>query len=216
MPAAEARVAVLVSGRGSNLQALIDAQDRGALGPHARLVVVISNVADAPALERARCAGIAAVACPSRGLAARAHEAQVLACLAEHHASVACLAGYMRRLSAEFVDAFPGPILNVHPSLLPAFPGLHAQRQAWAHGVKVSGATVHLVDAGLDTGPIILQKAVEVHDDDDVERLSARILAAEHDIYPRALSLIVSGRISVTGRRTCVDPEPRNAGQKTF
>ncbi len=196
----DARIAVLASGRGSNLQALIEAQSRGELGA-AQLAVVISDVEHAPALERARRAGLTAEFCGPRGLTATAYDARLLACLERYDARLLCLAGYMRILSPSFVAAFPGPILNIHPSLLPAFPGLHAQRQAWEHGVKLTGATVHLVDAGLDTGPIILQQAVEVLEDDDSERLAARILQAEHNIYPRAVRLVVSGRLRYEGRR---------------
>lgn len=194
------RVAVLASGRGTNLQALLDAQARGALAP-AEIVLVVSNVAAAPALERARGAGVAAEFFDPRGLTRDAYDARLLEALRARHIALLALAGYMRRLSEAFVHAFPGPILNVHPSLLPAFPGLHAQRQAFEHGVKVSGASVHLVDAGLDTGPLVAQEAVPVRDDDTLETLSARILEAEHRIYPRALRLVAAGRYRLDGRR---------------
>jgi phosphoribosylglycinamide formyltransferase-1 len=194
------RVAVLASGRGSNLQALIEAQRRGELGP-ARLELVIVNVADAPALERARAAGIPAECRPSRGRAREDYDTELLALLRERDIDVLCLAGYMRLLSPGFVREFGGPILNVHPSLLPAFPGLEAQRQALDHGVKVSGATVHLVDAGLDSGPILLQAAVPLREQDDSSSLAARILAVEHQLYPRALRLVAEGRYRLDGRR---------------
>ena len=196
---AAGRVGVLISGRGSNLQALIDAQAAGTLG--GAIVVVVSNVAGAAGLERAHAAGIPTHVREHRGLPRADHEAQVLELLRAARVDLVCLAGYMRLLSAAFVNDAPGPILNVHPSLLPAFPGLEAQRQAWEHGVKVSGATVHLVDAALDAGPIVMQEAVPVKDDDSTETLAARILEAEHHIFPRAVRLVLSGRYRVDGRR---------------
>lgn len=203
---APGRVGVLISGRGSNLQALIDAQAAGTLG--GAIVVVVSNVEGAAGLERARAGGIAAHTCAHRGLSRAEHEAHVLELLRAAHVDLVCLAGYMRLLSAAFVEQAGVPILNVHPSLLPAFPGLEAQRQALEHGVKVSGATVHLVDAGLDAGPIVLQEAVPVKDDDSTETLAARILEAEHHIYPRAVRLILSGRYRVEGRRVVAAEGP--------
>jgi phosphoribosylglycinamide formyltransferase 1 len=194
------RVAVLVSGRGSNLQALIDAAGRGELGD-VTLALVFSNVPGAAGLGRAETAGIPTVTLAHRGMPREAHEQALLALLSEHRIAVVCLAGYMRLLSPAFVRAFPGPILNVHPSLLPAFPGLDAQAQAFAHGVKVSGATVHIVDEGLDSGPIVAQEAVPVLPGDDASRLAARILEVEHRIYPRALRLVASGRWRLEGRR---------------
>lgn len=194
------RVAVLASGRGSNLQALIEAQGRGELGP-ARLELVIVNVPGAQALERARAAGLPAECRPSRGRVREEYDAELLALLRERGIDLLCLAGYMRLLSPGFVRDFGRPILNVHPSLLPAFPGLEAQRQALEHGVKLSGATVHLVDAGLDSGPILLQVAVPVREQDDTDSLSARILDAEHQLYPRALRLVAEGRYRLEGRR---------------
>jgi phosphoribosylglycinamide formyltransferase-1 len=198
------RIGVLISGRGSNLQALIDAQAGGRLG--GQLAVVISNIETAPGLDRARRAGIATVVCDHRGRPRAAHDADMIERLRSSAVDLVCLAGYMRLLSAEFIRAFRGRILNVHPSLLPAFPGLDAQRQAWEHGVKVSGATVHLVDEGLDSGPIVLQEAVPVLDSDDADTLSARILEAEHRLYPRAVSLILSGAYAVEGRRVKAVP----------
>ena len=193
------RVGVLISGRGSNLQALIDAQRAGTLG--GEIVVVVSNVEGAPGLERARAAGISAVCCVHQGRSREDHDRELLAILRAHGVELVCLAGYMRLLSPVLLEAYAGRILNVHPSLLPAFPGRDAQRQAWEHGVKVSGATVHLVEAALDGGPILLQECVPVSEDDTVERLSARILAAEHRIYPRAVRLVLDGRYRLEGRR---------------
>jgi phosphoribosylglycinamide formyltransferase-1 len=196
-------VGVLISGRGSNLQALLDAEARGELG--GRVAVVISNVAGAAGLERARRAGVPALVRDHRGRPREEHDRAVLADLRAHAVELVCLAGYMRLVSTVLLDAFPHRVLNVHPSLLPAFPGLDAQRQAWQHGVKVSGATVHLVEAGLDCGPIVLQEAVPVLEDDTPETLAARILAAEHRLYPRAVRLLLEGRCRVEGRRVRVD-----------
>jgi phosphoribosylglycinamide formyltransferase-1 len=196
-------VGVLISGRGSNLQALIDASKEGRLG--GRIAVVISNVEGAPGLERAREAGIPALFRDHRGRKREDFDAELLALLREHAVDLVCLAGYMRLLSPAFISAFAGRILNVHPSLLPAFPGLEAQRQAWERGVKVSGATVHLVDEGLDSGPIVLQEAVAVLASDSPEALAARILEAEHRIYPRAVRAILDGRCRVDGRRVIVE-----------
>lgn len=194
------RVGVLASGRGSNLQALLDAEAAGQFGD-ARIACVIANVVDAPALTRARSRGVAAEFLDHRGRSRESYDQVLLGRLSEHHIEILCLAGYMRLLSAAFVARFPGPILNVHPSLLPAFPGLNAAKQALDYGVAVTGATVHLVDAGIDTGPIVQQEAVVVAADDDVESLSARILAAEHRIYPAAVRLIATGQYRLDGRR---------------
>ena len=196
------RVGVLISGRGSNLQALIDAQRAGTLG--GAIAVVVSNVEGVPGLERARAAGLPALCCPQAGRTREDHDRVLVAVLREHDVDLVCLAGYMRLLSPVFLEAFAGRILNVHPSLLPAFPGRDAQRQAWEHGVKVSGATVHFVEATLDGGPIVLQEAVPVGEDDTVERLSARILEAEHRIYPRAVRIVLEGRYQCDGRRVRV------------
>ena len=193
------RIGVLISGRGSNLQALLDAQKEGRLG--GEIGVVLSNVETAAGLERARRAGVPAVVCDHRGRSREVHDGDVIERLRTHAVDLVCLAGYMRLLSPAFIQAFAGRTLNVHPSLLPAFPGLHPQRQALAHGVKVSGATVHLVDEGLDSGPIVLQEAVPVLDADTEETLSERILDAEHRLYPRAVALILSGRYRIEGRR---------------
>jgi phosphoribosylglycinamide formyltransferase 1 len=194
------RVGVLISGRGSNLQALIDAERAGQLGGH--IALVISNVASAPGLERARVAGIATAVCAHGGRSRELHDQELVERLRATAVDLVCLAGYMRLLSPTFVHAFPGRILNVHPSLLPSFPGLDAQRQAFEYGVKVSGATVHLVEEHLDTGPILVQEAVPVADDDTAETLAARILAAEHRIYPEAVRMMLQGHVRVEGRRT--------------
>lgn len=193
------RIGVLISGRGSNLQALIDAQQAGRLG--GEIAIVISNIATAAGLGRAAAAGIPSAICDHRGRDRETHALELLDRLSAAGVDLVCLAGYMRLLSPTFIRRFAGRIVNVHPSLLPAFPGLDAQRQAWEHGVKVSGATVHLVDEGLDSGPIVLQEAVSVRDSDTPEKLAERILEAEHRIYPRAVALLLSGRYQVTGRR---------------
>ena len=193
------RVGVLISGRGSNLQALIEAQRAGTLG--GEIAVVISNIESAPGLERARAAGIPTVCCVHQGRIREDHDREIVGLLRERGVDLVCLAGYMRLLSPVFLAAFAGRILNVHPSLLPAFPGRDAQGQAFAYGVKVSGATVHLVGAGLDDGPVLLQEAVPVAEDDTVDALSARILAAEHRIYPRAVRIVLEGRYALEGRR---------------
>lgn len=194
------RIAVLISGRGSNLQALIDAAQEDRLG--AELVVVISNRADAPGLEKATAAGIETVTVSHRDFASRqAFEAALVRELRARSVTLVCLAGFMRLLGATFLDAFPDAILNVHPSLLPAFPGVDAQRQAFEHGVKVAGATVHLVTGELDGGPIVVQAAVPVRDDDTAETLAARILLEEHRIYPEAVRILVQGGWRIEGRR---------------
>jgi phosphoribosylglycinamide formyltransferase-1 len=199
------KAGVLVSGRGSNLQALIDAGRRGELG--GRIAVVVSNVETALGLERAREAGIPAVFRDHRGRTREAFDAEIVDILRGHQVELVCLAGFMRLLSPVFVRAFPGRIVNIHPALLPAFPGLDAQRRAWEHGVKVSGATVHLVDEGLDSGPIVAQEAVNVGSSDTPETLAARILEAEHRLYPRAVRLLLEGRCRVEGRRVIVEGE---------
>ena len=196
------RVGVLVSGRGSNFQALLGAAAKGALG--GEIAVVISNVEKALALERAREAGVPALFRDHRGKDREAFDAEVASLLHDHRVDLVCLAGFMRRLSAGFLRAFPGRVVNVHPSLLPAFPGKEAQRQAFDHGVKVSGATVHLVDEDIDAGPIVLQEAVPVLAGDSAESLSARILEAEHRIYPRAVRILLEGRYRLEGRRLIV------------
>jgi phosphoribosylglycinamide formyltransferase 1 len=193
-------VGVLISGRGSNLQAIIDAVGDGRLD--ARLAVVISNRADALGLERARLAGVETIVRDHKGWPSRdAYEAVLVEDLRARDVQLVCLAGFMRMLGAAFVNAFPNRILNIHPALLPSFPGLHAQRQAIEHGVRFSGATVHIVDTNLDAGPIVMQAVVPVFDDDTEESLSARILAEEHRIYPDAIGRILDGRWRIEGRR---------------
>jgi phosphoribosylglycinamide formyltransferase 1 len=194
------KIGVLVSGRGTNLQALVDAAPRGELG--GQVAVVASNVEQAPALDRARAAGIPAVFRDHRGRKREEFDQELVGVLREHGVDLVCLAGYMRLLSPGFLRAFPERVLNVHPSLLPAFPGLEAQRQALEGGVKVSGATVHVVDEGLDSGPILIQEAVPVLDTDTVDSLSARILEAEHRIYPRAVRAMLEGRVRFEKRRS--------------
>src|SRR5688572_16406194 len=193
------KIGVLISGRGSNLQALLAAAAGGRLG--GQVAVVICNVGDAAGLQKARAAGVPALFIDRGGRSREAHDGEMLAALRAHDVDLVCLAGYMRLLSAEFIAAFPRRILNVHPSLLPAFPGRDAARQALEHGVKITGATVHLVDEGLDSGPIVLQEAVAVEDDDTLESLEARILEAEHRIYPRAVRLLLDGAVRIEGRR---------------
>jgi phosphoribosylglycinamide formyltransferase 1 len=200
------KVGVLVSGRGSNLQALIEAARQGRLG--GEVAVVVSNVADAPALDKARAAGVPALVCDHRGRPREEHDRAVLGVLQDHGVDLVCLAGYMRLLSSTFLAALPHRVANIHPSLLPAFPGLDAQRQAWEHGVKVTGATVHLVEEALDAGPIVMQEAVEVRPGDTAETLAARILEAEHRIYPRAVRLLLGGGWRLEGRRFVTEAEP--------
>jgi phosphoribosylglycinamide formyltransferase-1 len=203
------RVGVLVSGRGSNLQALIGAAQEGQLG--GEVAVVVSNVAAAPALDKARAAGVPTFVCDHRGQPREEHDRAVLQVLRDHGADLVCLAGYMRLLSAPFLRALPHRVVNIHPSLLPSFPGLDAQRQAWEHGVKVAGATVHLVEEALDAGPIVMQEAVSVRPDDTPASLAARILEAEHRLYPRAVRLLLGGRWHLEGRRFVTEAEPEPA-----
>jgi phosphoribosylglycinamide formyltransferase 1 len=194
------KIGVLISGRGSNLQAIIDAVAERRLD--ARIGVVISNRAEASGLERATRAGIATVVLSHRAYPTREeYDAALIGELRRRDVSLVCLAGFMRLLSAAFVEAFPNAILNVHPSLLPAFPGVDAQRQALAHGVKVTGATVHLVTPELDAGPIVVQAPVPVLDDDTVETLAARILVEEHRIYPQAIAMVLADGWRIEGRR---------------
>jgi phosphoribosylglycinamide formyltransferase-1 len=194
------RIGVLLSGRGSNFEALADSIAQGRL-PGAEIVVVVSNREGAPGLARAAARGIPNKAIPSKGLAREEYDHLVVAELRKAGVEYVCLAGFMRLLSPYFVAAFPRRILNIHPSLLPSFPGLEAQRQAREYGVKFSGCTVHLVDETLDAGPILAQAVVPVRDDDTDESLSARILAEEHRIYTEALRLVLSGAFRIEGRR---------------
>jgi phosphoribosylglycinamide formyltransferase-1 len=194
------RLAILISGRGSNLQSIIDAIAERRLD--ASISVVISNLADAPGLQRARDAGIPAIHLDPRGFAGRdAYDRAIVDMVGDHGVRLVCLAGFMRLVGAPLLDAFPLSVLNIHPSLLPAFRGLNAQRQALDHGVRVTGATVHLVTSELDDGPIVLQAAVPVLDDDTVDTLSARILIEEHRIYPEAIGLVLDGGWTIDGRR---------------
>jgi phosphoribosylglycinamide formyltransferase-1 len=196
----ERNIGVLISGRGSNLQAIIDAVKEGRL--EARIAMVISNRADAYGLERARKAGIETLVRDHRAWPSReAYEAVLVEDLRARNVHLVCLAGFMRLLGATFVNAFSNRILNIHPALLPSFPGLHAQRQALEHGVRFSGATVHLVDINLDAGPIVTQAVVPVFTDDTEDSLSARILAEEHRIYPEAIGRVLDGGWRVEGRR---------------
>lgn len=200
-----APIAILLSGRGSNFLALHQAIGRGEVP--ARIVLVASNVVDAPGLLRARELGLPAQALPHGEAPSReAHENQVAEAISEAGAEWVCLAGYMRLLSPAFVARFRHRILNVHPSLLPAFPGTHAQRQALEAGVRIAGCTVHLVDEGLDSGPIVVQRAVDVRDEDDEETLSARILVEEHLAYPQALRRLLGETWQVIGRRVVFSP----------
>jgi phosphoribosylglycinamide formyltransferase 1 len=194
------RIGVLISGRGSNLQAIIDAIADGRL--HASIAVVISNRADAAGLARAQAAGIETLVVAHKSFPDRAaYDAALASELKKRGVVLVCLAGFMRLLGATFIDAFPNAVLNIHPSLLPAFPGMDAQRQALEHGVKVAGVTVHFVTTDLDAGPIVLQAAVRVEDDDTAETLSARILEQEHRLYPQAIALVLKGEWRLEGRR---------------
>jgi phosphoribosylglycinamide formyltransferase 1 len=191
---------ILLSGRGSNFVAIADSIDADRI-PEARIAVVVSNKTDALGIETARQRGLNAVVIPSKGKSREEHDREVVATLKQHNVELVCLAGYMRLLSPWFVQQFPRRILNIHPSLLPAFPGLEAQEQAFAYGVKVSGCTVHFVDEELDHGPIIVQKTISVLDTDDEHMLSARILEQEHIAYTEAINLVLGGQFETIGRR---------------
>jgi len=193
-------LAILLSGRGSNFKAIAKNVAGGRI-PGARIAVVISNKPDAPGLEIAKGLGLKSLVIPSKGKSREEHDREVVAALKENEVDLVCLAGYMRLLSPWFVQQFPRRILNIHPSLLPAFPGLEAQEQAFAYGVKVSGCTVHFVDEELDHGPIIVQKAVAVLETDDEHSLAARILEQEHIAYTEAINLVFQGNYEVAGRR---------------
>jgi phosphoribosylglycinamide formyltransferase 1 len=200
------RLGVLASGRGSNLQAIIDAIAADRLP--ARLAVAVSDRERAPALDRARRHGAPALFLnPKDSTDRAAYDRALLQALEQHRVELVCLAGFMRLLGPELTRPLAGRLMNIHPSLLPAFPGLHAQRQALEHGVRITGATVHFVDEGVDTGPILVQEAVPVLADDTEETLSARILAVEHRLYPRAIRLYAEGRVRLTGRRVLLDEE---------
>jgi phosphoribosylglycinamide formyltransferase-1 len=194
------RIGVLLSGRGSNFEALAESVSAGRI-PGAEIAIVISNQPDALGLKRAEARGIATRMIPSKGLQREAYDRQVAAVLQDYKVDLICLAGYMRLLSPYFVASFPQRILNIHPSLLPAFPGLEAQKQALDHGVKFAGCTVHFVDENLDAGPIILQAVVPVLDSDDEHALAERILKEEHRIYSEAVKIILEGKWRIEGRR---------------
>lgn len=191
---------ILLSGRGSNFVAIADSIDGGRI-PDARIAIVVSNRSDAPGIAIARERDLNALVIPSKGKPREDHDREVVAVLKQNAVDLVCLAGYMRLLSPWFVQQFPHRILNIHPSLLPAFPGLEAQEQAFAYGVKVSGCTVHFVDEELDHGAIIVQKTVPVLDSDDEHALSARILEQEHLAYTEAINIVLRGNASVIGRR---------------
>jgi phosphoribosylglycinamide formyltransferase-1 len=200
------KIGVLLSGRGSNFEALAESI-AGQKIPNAEIAIVLSNRENAPGLERAWARGIAAKAIPSKGLEREAYDKLVVAALKEAGVDLVCLAGYMRLISPYFVSAFPNRVLNIHPSLLPAFPGLEAQRQALEHGAKISGCTVHFVDENLDAGPIVIQAAVPIEDSDTVETLSAKILREEHRIYAEAVRIVLEGRFWMEGRRVITTGE---------
>lgn len=197
------RLGVLASGRGSNLQSIMDAAAAGKI--KAEVAAVISDNKDAFALERARKAGIPALHVNPKDFGSKdEYERAVLMLLKEHGVQLVCLAGYMRIVGRVILDAFPNMVINIHPALLPAFPGLHGQQQAWDYGVKYSGCTVHFVDEGMDTGSIIIQAVVPVYDDDTADTLAARILEQEHKIYPEAIGLMAEGRLKLSGRKVFV------------
>jgi phosphoribosylglycinamide formyltransferase 1 len=194
------RIGVLLSGRGSNFLALAESVAAGRI-PDAEIAMVVSNREGAPGIEKAKERGIASRVIPSKGLEREAYDRQVVAVLNEHNVDLVCLAGYMRLLSPYFVAAFPNRILNIHPSLLPSFPGLESQRQALEYGVKFAGCTVHFVDENLDAGPIVLQAVIPVRDEDTEAMLSERILAEEHRIYSEAVRIVLEGKYKIAGRR---------------
>ncbi len=209
------RLAVLASGGGTNLQAIIDHCRQGSLG--AEIGLVISNNPDAGALKRAGDAGLPVVCIDHRHYDGRIeYDRAVISAIRKANIELVVLAGFMRLLSSDFLNAFPHRIMNIHPSLLPAFPGLNAQRQALEYGVRLAGCTVHFLDAGMDTGPIILQAAVEVREDDTEATLSRRILQEEHRIYPLAIQLFAEGRLHVEGRRVRIIPPPSTATDSTL
>jgi phosphoribosylglycinamide formyltransferase-1 len=194
------RIGVLLSGRGSNFEALADSIASSRI-PNAEIAIVISNREDAPGIDRAKTRGMATRVIPSKGLERETYDRQVVAALNDHKVDLVCLAGYMRLLSPYFVASFANRILNIHPSLLPSFPGLESQRQALEYGVKFAGCTVHFVDENLDAGPIVLQSVVSVKDDDTEDTLSTRILEEEHRIYSEAVRIVLEGRYKIEGRR---------------
>ena len=200
------RIGILLSGRGSNFEAIANNIESGKIA-NAEIAVVISNREDAGGIEIARSRGLEGIVIPSKGKSREDHDREMVAALQKHRVDLICLAGYMRLLSPWFVKQFPHKILNIHPSLLPAFPGLEAQQQAFAYGVKVTGCTVHFVDEELDHGPIIVQKAVSVHDGDDEHTLAARILEQEHIAYSEAINLVLNREFRIAGRRFLIENE---------
>jgi phosphoribosylglycinamide formyltransferase-1 len=197
------RLGVLASGRGSNLQSIMDAAAAGKI--KAEVVAVISDNKDAFALERARKASIPALRVNPKNFGSKdEYERAIVKLLKEHDVQLVCLAGYMRIVGKVILDAFPNRVINIHPALLPSFPGLHGQQQAWEYGVKYSGCTVHFVDEGMDTGPIIIQAVVPVFDNDTADTLAARILEQEHMIYPEAIGLLAEGRLKLNGRKVLI------------
>jgi phosphoribosylglycinamide formyltransferase-1 len=194
------RIGVLLSGRGSNFVALAESVAAGRIA-NAEIAIVVSNREGAPGIDKAKERGITTRVIPSKGLERETYDRQVAVVLNEHKVDLICLAGYMRLLSPYFVASFPNRILNIHPSLLPSFPGLESQRQALEYGVKFAGCTVHFVDENLDAGPIVLQAAVPVHDEDTEATLSERILAEEHRIYSEAVKIVLEGKFKIAGRR---------------
>jgi phosphoribosylglycinamide formyltransferase 1 len=204
------RIGVLLSGRGSNFEALADSIDAGRI-PNAEIAIVISNRQAAPGVEKARARSIPVEVIPSVGLERETYDKMVVAVLREKQVDLVCLAGYMRLLSPYFVAAFPNRILNIHPSLLPSFPGLESQKQALEHGVKFTGCTVHFVDENLDAGPIVVQAVVPVKDSDTAESLSERVLREEHRIYTEAVRIVLEGRYRMEGRRVLMTPRKEQA-----
>jgi phosphoribosylglycinamide formyltransferase-1 len=194
------RIGVLLSGRGSNFVALAESVAAGRI-PDSEIAIVVSNREGAPGIDKAKERGIATQVIPSKGLEREAYDRQVVAVLNKHNVDLICLAGYMRLLSPYFVASFPNRILNIHPSLLPSFPGLESQRQALEYGVKFAGCTVHFVDENLDAGPIVLQAAIPVRDEDTEATLSERILTEEHRIYSEAVKIVLDGKYKIMGRR---------------
>ncbi len=207
-PGFNRNLGILLSGRGSNFEAIADNVASGKL--EANIAVVISNRTDAPGIESARRRGLNALVIPSKGKAREEHDREVAAALREHQVDLVCLAGYMRLLSPWFVQQFPNRILNIHPALLPAFPGLDAQKQAFDYGAKVSGCTVHFVDENLDHGAIIVQKVVPVLDTDDEHTLATRILEQEHVAYSEAIRIVLEGNYKIDGRRVILGPIARD------
>jgi len=200
------RIGVLLSGRGSNFEALADSVAAGRI-PEAEIALVLSNREGAAGIDRARARGLATRVIPSKGLEREPYDRQVVAALREANVGLICLAGYMRLLSPFFVAAFPQRILNIHPSLLPSFPGLESQKQALEYGVKFAGCTVHFVDENLDAGPIVLQAVVPIEDRDTADTLSARILQEEHRIYSEAVKIVLAGNYKIAGRRVLLTRE---------